>query len=131
MNIQHGVGEDSVPGRFAKHDFVLRKHPFDVPLLVFEYLLCLFVCLLVAVVKLLDPDDKHLRNPEEDPSGDQEGIVQILFSFEEMAAAGHIDFDELRERLAGIEDERVDTERALEAIQRRREHLEQDRHILP
>jgi hypothetical protein len=32
-------------------------------------------------------------------------------------------FDELRERLSGIEDERIDGERALEAIQRRAENL--------
>jgi len=53
--------------------------------------------------------------------------------YQEMAAAGLIDFDELRERLAGIEDARVDTERALEAIQRRTEHLdrlEQNRNVL-
>src|SRR5215208_6988785 len=60
---------------------VLRKHPFDVPLLFFEYLVCLFVPLLFAVVKLLNPNDKHLRNPEEDPSRDQESIVHILLSF--------------------------------------------------
>jgi hypothetical protein len=50
-----------------------------------------------------------------------------------MTAAGLIDFDELRERLAGIEDERGDTERALEAIERRAEHLErleQNRNVL-
>ncbi len=53
--------------------------------------------------------------------------------YQEMAAAGLIDFDELRERLAGIEDERGDTERALEAIQRRAERLErleQNRNVL-
>src|SRR5215208_8366280 len=81
MNIQRGVGEDRFPGRFTKHDLVLRKHPLYVPLLFLEYLLCLLVPLLFAVVKLLNPDDKHLRNPEEDPSGDQEGIVLILASF--------------------------------------------------
>jgi hypothetical protein len=48
--------------------------------------------------------------------------------YQEMAAAGLIDFDELRERLAGIEDERLDTERALEAIQRRAELLERLEH---
>lgn len=45
--------------------------------------------------------------------------------YQEMAAAGLIDFDELRERLAGIERERQDTERALEITRRRTEHLEQ------
>jgi hypothetical protein len=43
--------------------------------------------------------------------------------YQEMAAAGLIDFDELRERLSGLEDERIDGERALEAIQRRAENL--------
>src|SRR5918997_123307 len=80
MNIQHSVGEDRVPGCFAKHDFVLREHPFYVPLLFFEYLVFLLVALLLAVVKLLNPDDKHLGNPEEDPSRDQELIVQIPIS---------------------------------------------------
>jgi len=53
--------------------------------------------------------------------------------YQEMAAAELIDFDELRERLAGLEDERKDTERALEATQRRAEHLEhleQNRNVL-
>jgi hypothetical protein len=53
--------------------------------------------------------------------------------YQEMAAAGLIDFDELRERHTGIEDERGDTERTLEAIQRRAEHLErleQNRNVL-
>jgi hypothetical protein len=53
--------------------------------------------------------------------------------YQEMAADGLINFDELRERLARIEDERVDTEHALEAIQRRAEHLErleQNRNVL-
>jgi site-specific DNA recombinase len=53
--------------------------------------------------------------------------------YQEMAAAGLIDFDELRECLSGIEDERGDTERALEATQRRAEHLErleQNRKVL-
>jgi hypothetical protein len=44
--------------------------------------------------------------------------------YQEMAASGLINFDELRERLAGIEDARVDTQRVLEAIQSRAEHLE-------
>jgi len=44
--------------------------------------------------------------------------------YQEMAASGLIDFDELRERLAGIEDARVDTQQALEAIRSRAEHLE-------
>jgi hypothetical protein len=50
-----------------------------------------------------------------------------------MAAAGLIDFDELRERLAAIEDERQDTERTLEASRHRTEHLErleQNRRVL-
>src|SRR5215212_6952712 len=81
MNIQRGVGEDRFPGSFAKHDLVLRKRPLYVSLLFLEYFLCLFVPLLLAVVKLLNPDDKHLRNPEEDPSGDQEGTILILASF--------------------------------------------------
>lgn len=53
--------------------------------------------------------------------------------YQEMAAAELIDFDELRERLAGLEDERKDTERALEATQCRAEHLEhlgQNRNVL-
>jgi hypothetical protein len=53
--------------------------------------------------------------------------------YQEMAAAELIDFDELRERLAGLEDERNDTERALEATQLRAEHLEhleQNRNVL-
>jgi len=53
--------------------------------------------------------------------------------YQEMAAAGLIDFDELRERLARIEGERKDTERALEATRRRTEHLErleQNRSVL-
>jgi site-specific DNA recombinase len=53
--------------------------------------------------------------------------------YQEMAAAGLIDFDELRERLAAIEDERQDTERTLEVTQHRREHLkrlEQNRNVL-
>jgi septal ring factor EnvC (AmiA/AmiB activator) len=53
--------------------------------------------------------------------------------YQEMAAAELIDFDELRERLVGLEDERKDTERALEATQRRAEHLEhleQNRNVL-
>jgi len=53
--------------------------------------------------------------------------------YQEMAAAGLIEFDELRERLAGIEDERQDTERALEATRHRAEHLErleQNRSVL-
>jgi adenosyl cobinamide kinase/adenosyl cobinamide phosphate guanylyltransferase len=41
-----------------------------------------------------------------------------------MAAAGLIDFDELRERLANLEDERVDAQAVLEAIQSRQEQLE-------
>ena len=52
--------------------------------------------------------------------------------YQEMAA-GLIDFDELRERLAGIEDERGDTERARGVIERRAEHLErleQNRNVL-
>jgi hypothetical protein len=44
--------------------------------------------------------------------------------YQEMAAANLIDFDELRERLAPLEDERIDTEGALEAIQSRAEQLE-------
>ncbi len=44
--------------------------------------------------------------------------------YQEMAAAELIDFDELREWLAGLEDERKGTERALETTQRRAEHLE-------
>lgn len=35
--------------------------------------------------------------------------------YQEMAVAGFIEFEELRESLAGIEDQRQDTERALEA----------------
>jgi hypothetical protein len=53
--------------------------------------------------------------------------------YQEMAAARLIDFDELRERFAGIEGEREDTERALEAAKRRTEHLErleQNRNVL-
>jgi hypothetical protein len=53
--------------------------------------------------------------------------------YQEMAAAGLIDFDELRERLADIEGERKDTERALEATRRHTEHLErleQNRNVL-
>jgi site-specific DNA recombinase len=53
--------------------------------------------------------------------------------YQEMAAAKLIDFDELRERLGGLEDERKDTERALQATQRRAEHLEhleQNRNVL-
>jgi septal ring factor EnvC (AmiA/AmiB activator) len=53
--------------------------------------------------------------------------------YQEMAAAGLIDFDELRERLAAIEDERQDTERTLEASRHRTEHLErleQNRRVL-
>jgi site-specific DNA recombinase len=53
--------------------------------------------------------------------------------YQEMAAAALIDFDELRERLAGLEDERKDSERALQATQRRAEHLEnlqQNRNVL-
>jgi site-specific DNA recombinase len=53
--------------------------------------------------------------------------------YQEMAATGLIDFDELRERLAAIEDERQDTERTLEASRHRTEHLErleQNRRVL-
>ena len=53
--------------------------------------------------------------------------------YQEMAATGLIDFDELRERLAAIEDERRDTERTLEASRHRTEHLErleQNRRVL-
>jgi len=53
--------------------------------------------------------------------------------YQEMAAAGLIDFDELRERLAAMEDERRDTERTLEASRHRTEHLErleQNRRVL-
>jgi site-specific DNA recombinase len=61
------------------------------------------------------------------------GIKGRRSRYQEMAAAGLIDFDELRECLARIKDERGDTERALEAIQRRAEHLErlvQNRNVL-
>jgi hypothetical protein len=53
--------------------------------------------------------------------------------YQEMAAAQLIEFDELRERLGGLEDERKDTERALQATQHRAEHLEhleQNRNVL-
>ncbi len=50
--------------------------------------------------------------------------------YQEMAAAELIDFDELREWLAGLEDERKGTERALETTQRCAEHLEQNRNGL-
>src|SRR5215208_349543 len=62
-----------------------------------------------------------------------EGIKSRRLRYQEMAAAELIDFDELRGRLAGLEDERTDTERALEATQRRAEHLEnlqQNRNVL-
>ena len=53
--------------------------------------------------------------------------------YQEMAATGLIDFDELRERLAHLEEERVDTQRTLEAIEGRQEQLErlkEDRRVL-
>ena len=50
--------------------------------------------------------------------------------YQEMAATGLIDFDELRERLAAIEDERRDTELTLEASRHRTEHLEQNPRVL-
>jgi len=53
--------------------------------------------------------------------------------YQEMAAAELIDFDELRGRLASLEDERKDTERALEATQGHAahvEHVEQNRNVL-
>ena len=45
--------------------------------------------------------------------------------YQEMAAEGLIDFDELRARLAALEDTRKTAERELHALQRRTEHLAQ------
>ena len=53
--------------------------------------------------------------------------------YQEMAAAGLVDFDELRERLAGLDEARGDLERALGAARRRAdqlERLEHDRAVL-
>jgi site-specific DNA recombinase len=53
--------------------------------------------------------------------------------YQEMAATGLIDFDELRERLAHLEEERVDTQRTLETIEGRQaqlERLEENRRVL-
>jgi multidrug efflux pump subunit AcrA (membrane-fusion protein) len=44
--------------------------------------------------------------------------------YQEMAAAGLVDFDELRERLAGLDEARGDLERALGAARRRADQLE-------
>jgi site-specific DNA recombinase len=51
-------------------------------------------------------------------------IAERRGRYQEMAAQGLIDFEELRERLAHLEEERIDTQAAYEAIQSRKERLE-------
>ena len=51
-------------------------------------------------------------------------IAERRRRYQEMAAQGLIDFEELRERLAHLEEERIDTQAAYEAIRSRNERLE-------
>lgn len=51
-------------------------------------------------------------------------IAERRGRYQEMAAQGLIDFEELRSSLAHVQDERKDTQAALEAIQSRQERLE-------
>jgi predicted site-specific integrase-resolvase len=71
---------------------------------------------------------------DDSPEGQlTDGILDQLAKFERAKTADLIGFDELRERLTDLEDARKDTERTLEATQRRAEHLEhleQNRNVL-
>jgi hypothetical protein len=76
--------------------------------------------------------EQERRSAHGDPTTETEGWLEVLSEagrkrarYQEMAAEGLIDFEELRARLAALEDARKAAEDALRALRRRTEHLAQ------